>query len=153
MSTSNDNMSPQRLYVTWYRCIADHLEHAVTDEEFARGLHRGAGWHRALCGHRLYTGSCLLPPARPCPRCLFLVTAPRRPAVPHRPTRRPRTRSTRRCLLRALKLRPSHRRARLNAHGDAPTRTGRTPPVGTDVIPSAPTGPNTSRPPPQSRDG
>ncbi|MFI6025098.1 hypothetical protein [Amycolatopsis magusensis] len=137
MSTSNDNASPQRVYVTWYRCIADHFEHAVTDEEFARGLHRGAGWHRALCGHQLYTGSCLLPPARPCPRCLFLVAA-RRPAVPHRPTRRTRTHATRRCLLRALQLRPSHRRARLNAHGDAPTGIGRTPPVGADAIPARP---------------
>jgi hypothetical protein len=59
----------QRLYVTWSRCLVDRKDHAITDEEFARGVRRQKGRFVALCGHELLIESILMPPAPPCPRC------------------------------------------------------------------------------------
>jgi hypothetical protein len=67
--------TPPRLYVMWYRCVADGHDHAVTDEEFARGVHRHEGRYEAVCGHRVLIGSVLAPPAPPCARCHAYLVA------------------------------------------------------------------------------
>lgn len=71
---------PRRLYVTWYRCVADNLDHAVTDEAFAHGVALQEGRYRALCGHELLIDSCLVPPGRPCVDCNALLCLHHRPA-------------------------------------------------------------------------
>jgi hypothetical protein len=63
------------LYVTWSRCVADNHDHAVTDEEFARGVRGQRGQFSALCGHRLLIASSLMPPGPPCARCRAYLAA------------------------------------------------------------------------------
>lgn len=63
------------LYVTWSRCLEDDHDHAVTDEEFARGVQRQRGEFSALCGHRLLIASSLIPPGPPCARCCAYIAA------------------------------------------------------------------------------
>jgi hypothetical protein len=73
------------LYVCWHRNELDNRDHAVTDEEFARGRRNAQGRYTALCGHVMLPGSMLLPPGRPCPRChASLVARPTPPAVGQR---------------------------------------------------------------------
>ncbi|WIX76990.1 hypothetical protein QRX50_37080 [Amycolatopsis carbonis] len=62
-----------RLYVTWHRCVADNLDHAVTDDAVADGIARHEGRYRTLCGRDVLFHSCLMPPGRPCTTCKSLV--------------------------------------------------------------------------------
>lgn len=76
MSAENTTVTkPPRLYVTWSRCIADRLSHAVTDEEFADGVARQDGRYAALCGHEVLIESCLAPLGATCPKCHAYVQA------------------------------------------------------------------------------
>jgi hypothetical protein len=59
----------EELYVAWVLCVADHRDHAVTDEEFASGVRRQRGRFEAVCGHHVTPGSMLMPPGSPCCRC------------------------------------------------------------------------------------
>ncbi len=72
------------LYISWYRCVLDGLTHAVTDEEFLRGLRLQQGRYRSLCGHEVLIHSCLAPADRSCPACRELVNASARVAVRRR---------------------------------------------------------------------
>lgn len=74
------------LYVCWHRSERDGIDHAVTDEEFARGRRDNTqGRYEALCGHVVLTGSMLLPPGRLCPKChAFLIARSTLPAVEQR---------------------------------------------------------------------
>lgn len=74
---------PSTLYVSWYRCVRDGLAHAVTDEEFLRGIRLRQGRYRSLCGHEVLIHSCLVPAGRPCPRCRGLVIVYARVAARH----------------------------------------------------------------------
>jgi hypothetical protein len=71
-----------RLYVTWYRCVTDELDHAVTDQAFAHGVTLHEGRYGALCGHEVFIDSCLVPPGRSCVACFALVRLLQRPANP-----------------------------------------------------------------------
>ncbi len=70
-----------RLYVGWYRCAGDSLDHAVTDEAFAQGLDLHEGCYQAVCGHVVLIGSCLVPPGPPCVACVALLRILNRPAA------------------------------------------------------------------------
>lgn len=70
-----------RLYVSWYRCAGDNLDHAVTDEAFAQGLDLQEGCYQAVCGHVVLIGSCLVPPGPPCVACVALLRILNRPAA------------------------------------------------------------------------
>jgi hypothetical protein len=72
------------LYVSWYRCVWDGLAHAVTDEEFLRGVRLRQGRYRSLCGHEVLIHSCLVPADRSCPRCWGLVIVSARVAARRR---------------------------------------------------------------------
>lgn len=72
------------LYVSWYRCVWDGLAHAVTDEEFLRGVRLRQGRYRSLCGHEVLIHSCLVPADRSCPRCRGLVIVSARVAARRR---------------------------------------------------------------------
>jgi hypothetical protein len=74
MPSGTYDRPPERVYVTWYRCIADQHAHAVTDEDFARGVRSRTGRYRARCGHEVVVDSCLAPPGRGCPACLRRVS-------------------------------------------------------------------------------
>ncbi|MCU1687732.1 MAG: hypothetical protein JWQ81_8471 [Amycolatopsis sp.] len=64
------------LYLSWYRCGLDGHDHAVTDEEFARGrTEHSAGRYKSICGHLVLAGSMLLPPGPPCDRCRAYLDA------------------------------------------------------------------------------
>lgn len=63
------------IYVTWHRSEVDGLDHAVTDEEFARGRDDDLGQYEGLCGHVLLPFSMLVPPGRPCGRCKAYLSA------------------------------------------------------------------------------
>lgn len=70
-----------RRYVAWQTCTCDGRDHAVTDEEFARGRRaKSAGRYGSVCGHVVVVGSMFLPPARPCAACHAIVFA--RPELP-----------------------------------------------------------------------
>ncbi len=56
-------------YVAWYRCVVDGLDHAVTDENFARGVHEKQGRYASVCGHVVLIGPALLAPGGRCPYC------------------------------------------------------------------------------------
>lgn len=76
MSAENTTVTkPPRLYVTWSRCVADRLSHAVTDEEFADGVARQDGRYQALCGHEVLIESCLAPLGATCPKCRAYMQA------------------------------------------------------------------------------
>lgn len=79
MTTGKNETKTSRLYVTWYRCMTDDRDHAVTDEDFAQGIQQQEGRYNAVCGHRLLISSVLAPPAPPCTRCLAYLKAPQRP--------------------------------------------------------------------------
>ncbi len=70
-----------RLYVSWYHCAGDSLDHAVTDEAFAQGLDLQEGCYQAVCGHVVLIGSCLVPPGPPCVACVALLRILNRPAA------------------------------------------------------------------------
>ncbi|GAB3150176.1 hypothetical protein GCM10027258_47860 [Amycolatopsis stemonae] len=82
MTSGEHGSRVPRLYVTWYRCVADDLDHAVTDEAFAHGVALHEGRYQALCGHEVFIDSCLVPPGRPCVACLALIRVRNRPANP-----------------------------------------------------------------------
>lgn len=82
MTSGEHGSRPPRLYVTWYRCVADDLDHAVTDEAFAHGVALHEGRYHALCGHEVFIDSCLVPPGRPCVACFALIRLRNRPADP-----------------------------------------------------------------------
>ncbi|MGH3438240.1 MAG: hypothetical protein ACRDRN_17460 [Sciscionella sp.] len=65
------------LYWTWYRCVTDGCDHAVTDEEFARGVREETGTYVSVCGHRVLIGSMLARPGPPCVRCHKYLLAQR----------------------------------------------------------------------------
>jgi hypothetical protein len=75
MSKSGRTELAGDLYVTWSRCLTDDHDHAVTDEEFARGVRQQYGQFAALCGHRLLIASSLMPPGPPCVRCRAYLAA------------------------------------------------------------------------------
>lgn len=62
-------------YVTWHRSEVDGLDHAVTDEAFARGRDDDLGRYEGLCGHVVLPFSMLVPPGRPCDRCKAYLSA------------------------------------------------------------------------------
>lgn len=65
----------QRLYMTWFRCLADGCEHAVTDEEFARRNDTPAGRVSALCGHRVRFAPLIASDRPHCLRCRAVLQA------------------------------------------------------------------------------
>jgi hypothetical protein len=66
----------ERLYVAWHRCVLDGRDHAVTDEEFARGRKEHTqGRYESVCGHVVLIGSMLLPPGPVCARCHAYLVA------------------------------------------------------------------------------
>ncbi len=134
----------RQVYVQWYRCVIDGLDHAVRDENFARGLHDGHGRYDAICGHQVLIGSTLLPPGTRCPRCsVYLRAIASRPLVearmrPHRHRKPSRLRR----LFQPHKP-PAVPSPRLLLVASASQRDGRaSPPVGADSTPmvSASTG-------------
>jgi hypothetical protein len=85
MDSGQNSSAAESLYVAWHRCVADGQDHAVTDEEFARGRQEHTqGRYAAVCGHVALVGSMLLPPGRVCARChAYLVARPaQRPVAP-----------------------------------------------------------------------
>ena len=85
------------LYVSWSRCADDRPAHAVTDEDFASGVHARQGRYASVCGHELLIDSCLAPVSRVCEVCRALVVAHGRPSAPVHRAGRPR-RPLQRCL-------------------------------------------------------
>lgn len=81
MSGTSRSRRP-RLYVRWYRCTGDSLDHAVTDEAFAQGLELQEGCYLAVCGHVVLIGSCLAPPGPPCVACVVALRILDHPANP-----------------------------------------------------------------------
>ncbi len=81
MSGTSRSRRP-RLYVRWYRCTGDSLDHAVTDEAFAQGLELQEGSYLAVCGHVVLIGSCLAPPGPPCVACVAVLRILNRPINP-----------------------------------------------------------------------
>ena len=81
MSGTSRSRRP-RLYVRWYRCTSDSLDHAVTDEAFAQGLELQEGCYLAVCGHVVLIGSCLAPPGPPCVACAAVLRILNRPTNP-----------------------------------------------------------------------
>ena len=73
MTSGERDSRPSRLYVTWHRCVADNLDHAVTDEALAEGIELQEGRYYSLCGREVLFDSCLVPPGRPCGACNRLV--------------------------------------------------------------------------------
>jgi hypothetical protein len=134
------------LYVCWHRSERDGIDHAITDEDFARGRRDNTqGRYEALCGHVVLTGSMLLPPGRLCPRCYaFLVARSTLPTVERRIRRtRHRKPSALRRFLRGSQFPdlPSSIPSQQSRPG--PERNGRTPvPAGAGSAPiaSAPAG-------------
>jgi hypothetical protein len=53
----------------WVTSALDSLEHAVSDDEVARGLTAGTGEYRAVCGRVLLTQFAIIPPGRRCTSC------------------------------------------------------------------------------------
>ncbi|GAB3146999.1 hypothetical protein GCM10027258_39710 [Amycolatopsis stemonae] len=74
-----NNVAQQRRdggpYVSWHRSGLDSHDHAVTDEEFARGWLDAKGRYEGLCGHVVIPGSMLVAPGRPCERCRRYLSA------------------------------------------------------------------------------
>ncbi|TCP52061.1 hypothetical protein EV191_106225 [Tamaricihabitans halophyticus] len=67
------------LFVTWCFCAADGLDHAVTDDEFARLSTQVGGGPRAICGHQVQITSALVPPGPICRACVAGIEAVTRP--------------------------------------------------------------------------
>lgn len=70
------------MFTTWMTCSVDQFEHAVTDEQFAAGRHRGM--YRAVCGHLVAPQPMVSPPGRRCRGCLNRVVGTSRRAQPDR---------------------------------------------------------------------
>lgn len=139
------------LYVSWHRSERDGIDHAVTDEEFARGRRDNThGRYEALCGHVVLTGSMLLSPGRLCPTCYaFLFARPTVPTVEHRIRRtRHRKPSVWRRWLRGSRFPALPASIPRQQPRPAPERSGRAPvPAGADSAPiaSVPAGPHALR--------
>lgn len=65
----------ERLLFNWFLSGTDNQDHAVADEDFARGLHTGSGLCEALCGHLVAPRSLTMPLGPRCSRCLVFVRA------------------------------------------------------------------------------
>lgn len=66
--------------------ITDHfgarVAHDVTDEAFAASRAAGQGQYQALCGCVFIAAAMAAPVGRPCPDCLDILSASRRPCRP-----------------------------------------------------------------------
>ncbi|MEC3982863.1 hypothetical protein [Amycolatopsis sp. H20-H5] len=60
-----------RPFVLQIRCDTDGYTHAVTDEEFAAGRHKGQ--FRAICGHVVVASAMTVEPGRLDPLCRDLL--------------------------------------------------------------------------------
>ncbi|MFC5114684.1 hypothetical protein ACFPN7_12120 [Amycolatopsis halotolerans] len=69
MSDAKRHGKGARLYVSWHRSQVDNHDHAVTDEEFARGWRDVRGQYEGICGHVVLTTSMLVAPGRTCESC------------------------------------------------------------------------------------
>lgn len=129
------------LHVSWHRSERDGIDHAVTDEEFARGRRDDThGRYEAVCGHVVLTGSMLLPPGRLCPRCYaFLVARSTLPTAKQRIRRtRHRKPSALRRLLRGSQFPDLPSSIPCPQSRPGPERNGRTPvPAGAGSAPIA----------------
>ncbi len=115
-----------RLYVRWYRCTGDSLDHAVTDEAFAQGLELQEGCYLAVCGHVVLIGSCLVPPGPPCVVCVAVLRTLNRPTSPMAEPRR-RRKAYRLCRLFSRRQTPAVPQPRPRQRARAtPERDGRT---------------------------
>jgi hypothetical protein len=130
----------ERLYVAWVLCVADHRDHAVTDEEFATGVRRQRGRFEAVCGHTVTPGSMLMPPGSPCRRCAAYLRAlatlrdAEQRMNPHR-HRKPTFWSR----LRGTPEPPAIPQPREHSHAVSPERDSRaTAPAGAGSAPIAP---------------
>lgn len=86
MTRGGTGSTPSRLYVAWYRCVVDDRDHAITDEDFARGINRREGRYDAVCGHQVLIGSVMLAPRPRCTRCrAFVTTRTSRPIPAKKP--------------------------------------------------------------------
>jgi len=61
------------MFLTWMTCIADRLEHAVTDEQFTAAQRSGV--YLAVCGHEVAAQPMICPPGLRCRACLRRVVA------------------------------------------------------------------------------
>lgn len=48
-------------------CVRDHVEHAVSDVDFAASRH--TGYYQSACGHVVAPGALSAPPGRRCAEC------------------------------------------------------------------------------------
>lgn len=63
------------LFLSWYRCMSDEHDHAVTDEQFLAGMQAQRGRYRAVCGHIVEVASVMSVPGVPCRRCHAFLAA------------------------------------------------------------------------------
>ncbi len=66
-----------RVYTTWFRCVRDGRDHAVTDEEFAASTAPFPGHYRAICDHLVQIAPAVAPPGQACARCVDVLRAAR----------------------------------------------------------------------------
>lgn len=99
MDSEQGVLTAVRVYVAWHRCDVDARDHAVTDEEFARGRRaNSAGRYESVCGHVVVVGSMLRPPGSPCMACRAFVVARSSTRPMNERTRVPRQRQASRWL-------------------------------------------------------
>ncbi|TQJ00916.1 hypothetical protein FB471_0567 [Amycolatopsis cihanbeyliensis] len=65
-----------RIYTTWFRCVRDGRDHAVTDEEFAAPTAPFPGQYRAICDHLVQIAAAVTPPGQACPHCMDTLRGP-----------------------------------------------------------------------------
>ncbi|WP_028922681.1 hypothetical protein [Pseudonocardia acaciae] len=60
-------------------CVRDHVEHAVSDVDFAASRH--TGYYRSACGYVVAPGALSAPPGRRCATCAAEVDRLTGPAL------------------------------------------------------------------------
>lgn len=65
-------------------CVADGLDHLVTDDAHAAGVAAGTGMYLALCAHQVAAQPLASPPGPPCPRCALASRQSRAGRAQHR---------------------------------------------------------------------
>lgn len=68
-----DSARTRSLFVTWFTCGSENIDHAIREDDVVTGMAGGSGQYAALCGATVCVASMVSPPGRRCASCQAAV--------------------------------------------------------------------------------
>lgn len=64
-----DSARTRSLFVTWFTCGSENIDHAISEDDVITGMADGSGQYAALCGATVCVASMVSPPGPRCASC------------------------------------------------------------------------------------